>query len=144
MFLPGWEEITSVNRLLQEAMQSRGIPQRQYVIHSLHSQLPSFNQVSVSLPVHRHLHCGSLPFAMQRAVFNRPAPGVRKIVLSTNIAETSVTIDDVVFVIDAGRQREKSYNSALSLQVCMVWDGKTIQDRPPQHCAPLSPCRRSS
>jgi HrpA-like RNA helicase len=32
---------------------------------------------------------------------------VRKIVLSTNIAETSVTVEDVVFVIDSGRMRER-------------------------------------
>ena len=52
-----------------------------------------------------------VPPAEQKRVFQRPPRGVKKVVLATNIAETAVTIDDVVFVIDSGRLKEKSYDA---------------------------------
>lgn len=54
------------------------------------------------LPLH-----GSLPPDDQRKVFVNPPRGVCKVVLSTNVAETSITIDDVTCVIDAGRVKEE-------------------------------------
>src|SRR5210317_340151 len=70
------------------------------------------------LPLH-----SMLPSQDQRKVFQRPPKGVRKIVLSTNIAETAVTIDDVVCVLDGGRHKEKSfdaYTGVATLQATWV------------------------
>lgn len=62
------------------------------------------------LPLH-----GSLPPAKQRAVFD-PAPrGKRKIVVSTNIAETSITIPDVTVVVDSCRVKEMGYDVARQM-----------------------------
>ena len=45
-------------------------------------------------------------------VFDVAPPGVRKCILSTNVAETSVTIDGIRFVVDSGREKEMRYEAA--------------------------------
>ncbi|GJX66027.1 DExH-box ATP-dependent RNA helicase DExH1 isoform X1 [Tanacetum coccineum] len=66
------------------------------------------------LPLH-----GSMPTVNQREIFDRPPTGVRKVVLATNIAESSITIDDVVYVIDCGKAKETSYD-ALNKLACLL------------------------
>ena len=62
------------------------------------------------LPLH-----SSVSAADQRRVFDRPPPGVRKVVLATNIAETSITIDDVVYCVDSGKHRERRHDAARGM-----------------------------
>lgn len=55
---------------------------------------------------------------------------VRKIVLSTNLAETSITIDDCVFVIDSGKMKETRFNANQnmeSLETCWVSRANAMQ-----------------
>lgn len=55
----------------------------------------------------------------QKLIFDKPEDGVRKIVLATNMAETSITINDVVFVVDCGKAKETSYD-ALNNTPCLL------------------------
>ncbi|EED12889.1 DEAD/DEAH box helicase, putative [Talaromyces stipitatus ATCC 10500] len=55
------------------------------------------------------LHASLLP-AEQKRVFNPAPKGKRKVIAATNVAETSITIDDVVAVIDTGRVKETSFD----------------------------------
>ncbi|KAL8208141.1 hypothetical protein R6Q57_007553 [Mikania cordata] len=87
VFLPGWDAINKARDKLTSSNFFKD--SSKFLILALHSMVPSIEQ---------------------KKVFKRPPHGCRKIILSTNIAETAVTIDDVVFVIDSGRMKEKSYD----------------------------------
>jgi HrpA-like RNA helicase len=87
VFLPGWHEISALRDMLSRDPR---FPTREVLVLPLHSMVSP---------------------AEQKRVFQRPPKGVKKIVLATNIAETAVTIDDVVFVVDSGRLKEKSYDA---------------------------------
>uniref|UniRef100_A0AAR2LMR3 RNA helicase n=1 Tax=Pygocentrus nattereri TaxID=42514 RepID=A0AAR2LMR3_PYGNA len=61
----------------------------------------------------------------QRKVLKPSPDGVRKIILSTNIAETSITVNDVVFVIDSGKVKEKAFDALNHVTMLkMVWISK--------------------
>ena len=90
VFVTGLAEITATVEGLQKSEKLRGIA----TIHALHSQLSTQDQ---------------------QAVFKRPPRGTRKVVVSTNIAETSITIDDVVYVVDAARVKENRYDADRGL-----------------------------
>ena len=90
VFLPGWGEISEFGMLLESTPPFQD--ESKYLILPLHSGIPSQDQ---------------------RLVLQLPPNGMRKIVLSTNIAETSITIEDIAFVVDTGKAKEKSYDPHL-------------------------------
>lgn len=59
---------------------------------------------------------GSLPVSEQLKVFERTPKSCRKIIVATNIAETSLTINGIVFVIDSGFMKLKAYDSRLGCE----------------------------
>ena len=134
VFLPGWLEIKDVSDLLRRPLingVNTGGPE--YSIHYLHSAIPPDEQ---------------------REVFTAPAEGVRRIILATNIAETSITIPNVVYVVDAGRLRENRYDPQKRMSsLDLAWVSKSNLDqragragrhRPGQYYSLLSHMRRES
>ncbi|QCD83387.1 ATP-dependent RNA helicase DHX8/PRP22 [Vigna unguiculata] len=65
---------------------------------------------AIILPLH-----GSLPPELQVRVFSPPPPNCRRIIVATNIAETSLTVDGVVYVIDSGYVKQRQYNPSSGM-----------------------------
>ena len=94
VFLQGIKEIAAVQEALLSTREYAYEPARSWV-----------------LPIH-----SAVPPEEQRLAFARPPPGVRKVVLATNIAETAITIDDVSFVIDCCRMKENRYDPTTRME----------------------------
>ncbi|KAJ9455950.1 putative pre-mRNA-splicing factor ATP-dependent RNA helicase DEAH2 [Diplonema papillatum] len=62
----------------------------------------------------------SLPPQQQQRIFEAAPPGGRKCVVSTNIAETSITIDGVVYVVDPGFSKQKVFNPRVRVESLLV------------------------
>ncbi|XP_042903270.1 ATP-dependent RNA helicase DHX33 isoform X2 [Parasteatoda tepidariorum] len=70
-------------------------------------------------PIYAFPMYSALPIEQQTSVFN-PAPGgSRKVIFSTNIAETSITIPGVKYVVDTGKVKAKSYNSTCGFDILL-------------------------
>ena len=62
----------------------------------------------------------TLPSDMQAKIFDPTPPGARKVVIATNIAETSLTINGIIYVIDCGFAKQTSYNPRTGMESLIV------------------------
>ncbi|KAJ7712441.1 pre-mRNA splicing factor [Mycena metata] len=99
VFLTGQEEIEACHENLQETSRALGNKIAELIICPIYANLPS---------------------EMQAKIFEPTPEGARKVVLATNIAETSITIDGVVFVIDPGFVKQNSYNPRTGMSSLVV------------------------
>jgi small subunit ribosomal protein S24e len=108
VFLPGWDDIIATQKALLFPIARHAVPfndTSKYSIHLLHS---------------------TIPLAEQQAIFEPPAAGVRRIILATNIAETSITIPDVVYVIDTAKIKEQRYDPERRISsLVTAWVGSS-------------------
>uniref|UniRef100_A0A803M6S3 RNA helicase n=1 Tax=Chenopodium quinoa TaxID=63459 RepID=A0A803M6S3_CHEQI len=79
------------------------------LVQKLEDRVRSLEEGSVMDAVFYPLH-GSLPPELQVRVFNPPPSNCRRFIVATNIAETSLTVDGVVYVIDSGYVKQRQYN----------------------------------
>ncbi|XP_013417202.1 probable ATP-dependent RNA helicase DHX35 [Lingula anatina] len=98
-FLTGMEEVEQVVSLLIEEAR----------------KIPRDSQKMMVLPMH-----GSLPASEQMKVFQRTPNNVRKIVVATNIAEASITISGIVYVIDSGFVKLPAFNPKTGIESLVI------------------------
>lgn len=99
LFLTGQEEIDTACEILYERMKALGPNVPDLIILPVYSQLPT---------------------EMQSRIFE-PAPvGSRKVIIATNIAETSITIDEIYYVVDPGFVKQNAYDPKLGMDSLVV------------------------
>jgi pre-mRNA-splicing factor ATP-dependent RNA helicase DHX16 len=99
VFLTGQDEIETCEQNLGERVRKLGSKVAELLVLPIYANLPS---------------------DMQAKIFEPTPPGARKVVLGTNIAETSLTIDGIIYVIDPGFCKQKTYNPRSGMESLIV------------------------
>jgi len=99
LFLTGQEEIDTAAEILYERMKALGPMVPEMIVLPVYSALPS---------------------EMQSRIFDPTPPGARKVVIATNVAETSITIDGIYYVVDPGFVKQNAYDAKLGMDSLIV------------------------
>lgn len=99
VFLPGQEEIEELQKEVETQVKRLGTTIKELLIRPIYANLPT---------------------DMQAKVFEKTPDGARKLVIATNIAETSLTIDGIVFVIDPGFCKQNRFSSKTGMETLAV------------------------
>lgn len=95
VFLTGQDEIEQAEESFMQTSKKLGSSMRELIVCPIYA---------------------SLPTDLQNKIFEPTPPGARKVVLATNIAETSLTIENIVYVIDPGYVKENRYTPATNME----------------------------
>lgn len=99
VFLTGQDEIEQAEEILKHRTRGLGSKIKEMIICPIYANLPS---------------------DMQSKIFEPTPEGARKVVLATNIAETSLTIDGIKYVIDPGFCKQNSYNPRTGMESLII------------------------
>jgi len=105
LFMTGEEEIENASKEIREEARKLGDEVGAILVVPLYSSLPPAQQNKIFDPA---------PPKNRKGI-----PG-RKVVIATNIAETSLTIDGIVYVVDPGLSKQKVYNPRLRIESLLV------------------------
>ena len=98
VFMTGQEDIECTCELVRERLDALNDPPELSI-------LPIYSQ---------------MPADLQAKIFDRAPPGVRKCIVATNIAETSLTVDNIMYVVDAGYSKLKVYNPRMGMDTLQI------------------------
>ena len=99
IFMTGQEDIEGTCQVLAEKMEKLGGDSPPLLVLPMYSQLPA---------------------DLQSKIFDKAPPGIRKCIVSTNVAETSLTVDGIRYVIDSGFCKLKVYNPKIGMDALLV------------------------
>ncbi|KAK1387314.1 Pre-mrna-splicing factor atp-dependent rna helicase deah7 [Heracleum sosnowskyi] len=86
------------------------IPGRTFPVQTLYSKSPCEDYVEATLPAD-----------LQAKIFQKAEDGARKCIVATNIAETSLTVDGIFYIIDIGYGKTKVYNPRMGMDALQVF-----------------------
>lgn len=98
VFMTGQEDIEITGELIQRRLEALNDPPKLLV-------LPIYSQ---------------MPADLQAKIFDKAPTGTRKVIIATNIAETSLTVDGIKYVVDAGYSKMKVYNPKMGMDTLQI------------------------